>query len=121
MIIYLYKALPQQGVSYTYKKGVNMEERKFMDWESLAVFIVAVQQQRDALKKYFDTDLSKFHPNLYTKKYCDIISKLNSLSKALSAEVISQAIQLGSKERASIPRKFKQTTKKKRKRKKATK
>ena len=95
-----------------------MEDFRFMDWENLTVFAVAVQQLRDASKNYFDTNLTGFYPNLYTKKYCEIVSKLDDLSKALSVEIAERAAQLGREEKARIPSKFKIATKKKRRRKK---
>ena len=95
-----------------------MDDFKFMDWESLPVFTVAVQQIRDEAKNYFDTNLSGFYPNLYTKKYCEIVSKLDALAKLLSDEVAERAAQLGRDEKARIPSRFKIATKKKRRRKK---
>lgn len=95
-----------------------MDDYKFMDWADITLFTVAVQQLRDEAKNYFETNLTAFYPNLYTKKYCEVISKLNDLAKALSVEVAERAAQLGREEKARIPHKFKQATKKKRRRRK---
>lgn len=71
---------------------------KFMDRDGLIGFAVNARRLRDELSDYAKTVSATFLPNIYTKKYLEIVTALESLVDVLRDEVSARCEQLGEEE-----------------------